>query len=62
VSDELVCEIKDIVDKNGKIDFPQLKYTEFKDALNILGYKRPFSEKECELLFSLINGCSCVKI
>ena len=56
VSDELLSAIKDIVDKNAKIDFPELKYTEFKEALNILGYKRPLSEKECELLFSLING------
>lgn len=55
-NDELVCAIKDSVDKNGRIDFPKLKYTEFKDALNILGYKRPISPKECELLFSLING------
>lgn len=56
VNDNLICAIKNCVDKNGRIDFPELKYTEFKDAINILGYKRPLSEKECELLFSLING------
>lgn len=55
-SDDLINAIKDSVDKNGKIDFPELEYTEFKDALNILGYKCPLSEKECELLFSLTNG------
>ncbi len=56
MNNDLICAIKDSVDKNGKIDFPELKCTEFKDALNILGYKRSLSEKECELLFSLING------
>lgn len=56
VNDDLICAIKNSVNKNGKIDFPELKYAEFKDVLNILGYKCSLSEKECEVLFSLING------
>lgn len=55
-NDNLIHALKDSVNKNSHINFPDLEYTEFKDALSILGYKRTLSKKECELLFSLING------
>lgn len=56
VNDDLIYAIKDSIDKNGKIDFPELEYADFKNSLSILGYKYSLSQKECELLFSLING------
>ena len=56
VNDDLICAIKDIVNENCKIDFPELERTEFREVLSVLGYENSLSEKECDLLFSLING------
>lgn len=55
-NDNLICAIKDSITKKNRIAFPELRYTEFKDTLHILGYERLLSEKEYELLFSLTNG------
>lgn len=55
-NNNLICALQDTVCKNCQIDFPELTYSDFKDAINIFGYERALSEKECEILFSLING------
>ena len=56
INNNLVDAIKGLIEKECIIDFPELAFQEFNEALNILGCKDILSSKECEVLFSLING------
>lgn len=53
--DDLIMAIKNL-DGICSLNFPGLEYIDFRDALKILGYKNELSERECEILYSLING------
>lgn len=52
--DDLIMAIKNL-DGICSLDFPGLECKDFRD-LKILGYKNELSERECEILYSLING------
>lgn len=53
--DDLIMAIKNL-DDTCTLEFPILEYKDFSDSLKILGYKNDLSKRECEILYSLING------
>lgn len=55
IHEELIDAIRQI-DYVKSINFPIIEYTDFKETINILGYSSDLSQKESQILFSLING------
>lgn len=51
----LIDAIKSL-DTICKLEFPSIRFKDFHETLSVLGYKNNLSIKECQILYSLING------